>query len=119
MLIKDKQAMEVIKMGVKGKLGLLVLTCIVIVSVGFWYMQNEINVDREVSIDTEVKKVVNEVSDEYQVHYTTISDGKDSIISINVYDKSNVSEVESYLKNNLSEDDLDHYEVNVFSKRNT
>ncbi|MBP1947514.1 hypothetical protein [Virgibacillus litoralis] len=107
-------------MGVKGKLGILVLTSVVIVSVCFWYTQNKLNLDREVAISTEVKKVVGEVSDKYQVHNTSIvNGGKNPTISINVYDKNNVPRVKSYLKTNLSEDDLEHYEVDVFSNRNT
>ncbi|GGK03667.1 hypothetical protein GCM10007063_27500 [Lentibacillus kapialis] len=75
-------------MGIKGKLGIFVLTCVVIVSVGFWYTQNGKNPDREATIDREVKGVVAEVSDKYQVQYTSIRNGgKNPVIKIRVNTK--------------------------------
>jgi len=104
-------------MGGKSKLGILVLTCVVIVFVGFWYIQNDIPDSKEATIDGEIKDVVSGVSDKYQVQHTSIMNGgKDSVIKINVYDKNSVSEVENHLKTNLSGNDLEHYEVDVFYK---
>src|SRR5699024_2057617 len=104
-------------MGGKSKLSILVLTCVVIVFVGFWYIQNDTPDSKEATIDREVKGVVSEVSDKYQVQHTSIMNGgNDSVIKINVYDKNSVSDVESYLKTNLSGNDLEHYEVDVSYK---
>lgn len=101
-------------MRLKRKLSILILTCIVVVSVGFWYMQQEINLGEDVAINPKVKNIVGEISEKYQVQYTSIMNGgKDSAIKINIYDKNNVQEVESFLKNNLFEDDLEHYEIDV------
>ncbi|MDW0112701.1 hypothetical protein QT711_05855 [Sporosarcina saromensis] len=40
----------------------------------------------------------------------------DPVITIDVYDKDGIPEVEKYLKAQLSKDDLEHYEIEVFSR---
>ena len=43
--------------------------------------------------------------------------GTDPVIWIDVYNKNDIVEVEKYVKENLSKDDLEHYEVIVFSNK--
>ena len=47
---------------------------------------------------------------------TQIGD-KDPVIWIDVYNKNDIAEVEKYVTENLSKDDLEHYEVDVFSNK--
>jgi len=94
-------------MGVKSKFRILILACVVVVSALVWYTQKE-------PYSTEA--VVSSVWDKYGVQSTQIGN-TDPIIWIDVYDKNDIPEVEEYVKDNLSKDDLKHYEVNVFSNK--
>ncbi|WP_404468665.1 hypothetical protein [Sutcliffiella horikoshii] len=90
----------------KGKFGLLAL-CVILGSALFWYTKKE-------PYSTEV--VVNSVWDKFEVQSTQIGD-KDPVIWIDVYNKNDIAEVEKYVTENLSKDDLEHYEVDVFSNK--
>ena len=92
-------------MGVKRKLGALILTSVIVMSVVFWYTQQK-------SYSTE--QVMNSLWDKYEVQSTQIGD-TDPVIWIDVYEKNDIPEVEKYLKAKLSKDDLEHYEIEVFS----
>ncbi|WP_438311622.1 hypothetical protein [Sporosarcina sp. FA9] len=50
----------------------------------------------------------------YEVQSFAIGD-TDPVISIDVYDKNDIPEVKKYLKSKLSKDDLEHYEIKIFS----
>lgn len=93
-------------MVVKRKTGTLILTSIIVMSGVFWYSQQE-------PYSTEL--VVNTLFDKYEVQGTGIG-VTDPVISIDVYDKNDIPEVEKYLKAKLSKDDLEHYEIEVFSR---
>jgi len=98
--------MEEKKMGVRRKFGALILTSVIVMSVVFWYTQQK-------PYSTEL--VMNSLWDKYEVQSTQIG-VTDPIISIDVYDKNDIPEVEKYLKAKLSKDDLEHYEIEVFSR---
>ncbi len=94
------------KMGVKRKFGALILTSVIVMSVVFWYVQQK---------PYSTEQVIDSLWDKYEVQSTQIGD-TDPVISIDVYDKNDIPEVEKYLKAKLSEDDLEHYEIEVFSR---
>jgi len=94
------------KLGVKRKLGTLILTSIFVMSGVFWYSQQK-------PYSTEL--VVNTLFDKYEVQSSQIGI-TDPIISIDVYDKNDIPQVEVYLKAKLSKNDLEHYEIEVFSR---
>ncbi|MBS4192286.1 hypothetical protein KHA94_19165 [Bacillus sp. FJAT-49705] len=94
-------------MSVKSKFGILILACVVVVSALFWYSPKE-------PYSTEV--VVNSVLDKYEVQSTQIG-VTDPVIWIDVYDKNDIPNVEKYIKDNLSKNDLEHYKVKVFSNK--
>lgn len=94
-------------MGMKNKFGLLILGCVIAGSSLFWYTHKE-------PYSTEV--VVNSVWDKFEVQSTQIG-GTDPVIWIDVYNKNDIVKVEKYVKENLSKDDLEQYEVNVFSNK--
>ncbi|EGQ19188.1 hypothetical protein HMPREF9372_3755 [Sporosarcina newyorkensis 2681] len=98
--------MEVKRMGIKRKLGALILTSIIVMSVVFLYTQQK-------PYSTEL--VMESLWDKYEVQSTGIGI-TDPVISIDVYDKNDIPEVEKYLKSNLSKDDLEHYEIEIFSR---
>lgn len=93
-------------MGVKRKFGALILTSVIVMSVVFWYVQQK---------PYSTEQVIDSLWDKYEVQSTQIGD-TDPVISIDVYDKNDIPEVEKYLKAKLSEDDLEHYEIEVFSR---
>jgi len=95
-------------MKAKGKLGILVLACAVVVSALFWYTQKE-PYSTEATVDS--------LWDKYSVQSTQFDGDKgdaNSILSVTVYDEDDITEVESYLESNLSEEDLEHYKLNVY-----
>ncbi len=94
-------------MGMKSKFGLLILACVIVGSALFWYTQKE-------PYSTEV--VVNSVWDKFEVQSTQIG-VTDPVIWIDVYKKNDIAEVKKYVTENLSKDDLEHYEVDVFSNK--
>lgn len=93
-------------MGVKRKLGALILTSVIVMSVVFWFVQKE-------PYSTEL--VMDSLWDKYEVQSTQIGI-TDPVITIDVYDKNDIPEVEKYLKAKLSKDDLEHYEIEIFSR---
>jgi len=93
-------------MGVKRKFGALILTSVIVMSVVFWYTQQK---------PYSTEQVMNSLWDKYEVQSTQIGD-TDPVIWIDVYDKNDIPEVEKYLKAKLSKDDLEHYEIEVFSR---
>ncbi|MEY9974173.1 hypothetical protein ABH966_004583 [Lysinibacillus sp. RC46] len=93
-------------MGVKRKFGALIITSVIVMSVVFWYAQQK-------PYNTE--QVIDSLWDKYEVQSTQIG-VTDPVISIDVYDKNDIPEVEKYLKAKLSKDDLEHYEIEVFSR---
>ena len=93
-------------MGVKRKVGALMLTSVILMSVGFWYSQQE---------PYSTEQVMNSLWDKYEVQSTGIG-ATDPVISIDVYDKNDIPEVEKYLKAKLSKDDLEYYEIEIFSR---
>ena len=78
-------------MGVKRKLGALILTSVIVMSVVFWFVQKE-------SYSTEL--VMDSLWDKYEVQSTQIGI-TDPVITIDVYDKNDIPEVEKYLKAKL------------------
>ena len=94
------------KVGIKRKLGTLISASVIVMSIVFWYAQQE-------PYSTEL--VVNALFDEYEVQSTQIGI-TDPVITIDVYDKNDIPKVEKYLKAKLSKDDLEHYEIEVFSR---
>ncbi|NYF26117.1 hypothetical protein [Sporosarcina sp. JAI121] len=93
-------------MDVKRKFGALILTSVIVVSVVFWYTQQKLY---------STEQVMNSLWDKYEVQSYQIGD-TDPVISIDVYEKNDIPEVEKYLKAKLSKDDLEHYEIEVFSR---
>jgi len=91
-------------MKVKGRLGIFVLACVIVVSALFWYTQKE-------PYSTEA--VMDSIWDKYNVQSTMIG-GTDPILDVSVYDEVDINKVESYLESNLSEEDLEHYKLNVY-----
>ena len=82
------------------------LATIIVLSLVFWYVQKE---------PYSTERVVSSLFDKYDVHSTQIG-VTDPVIWIDVYDKNDISEVEKYLKANLSKEDIEHYEIEVFSR---
>ena len=93
-------------MVVNRKFGAIFLTSVIVMSVLFWYTQQK---------PYSTKQVMNSLWDKYEVQSTQIGD-TDPVIWIDVYDKNDVPEVEKYLKAKLSRDDLEYYEIEVFSR---
>jgi hypothetical protein len=91
-------------MKVKSKLGIFILASAVIGIALFGFMQKE-------PYSTET--VMESLSDKHNVQSTMIGD-TDPVLDVSVYDKKNIHQVESYLKDNLSKEDLEYYELNVY-----
>src|SRR5690625_53522 len=104
MLVTDKHTMEVGKMKLKTKIGILVSLCAVIGIALFGFMQKE-------PYSTEA--VMDSLWDKQNVQSTMIGE-TDPVLDVSVYDEKDINDVKSYLKNNLSEEDLKHYELNVY-----
>lgn len=92
-------------MDVKSRLGALIFASIIVMSVVFWYAQEPYSTEH----------IVSSLFDKFDVQSTQIG-ATDPVISIDVYDKNDIPKVEKYLKANLSKDDLEHYEIEVFSR---
>lgn len=97
---------EVKRVGVKRKLGTLILASVIVMSVVFWY-------SLQWPYSTEL--VVDTLFDKYEVQSTQIGI-TNPVIWIDVYDKNDIPEVEKYLKAELSKDDFEHYQIEVFSR---
>ncbi|MGG0669731.1 hypothetical protein ABE073_14550 [Lederbergia citrisecunda] len=93
-------------MDVKRKLGALIFAGIIVVSAVFWFTQQE---------PYSTEHVVSSLFDKFDVQSTQIGI-TDPVISIDVYNKNVIPDVEKYLKAKLSKDDLEHYEIEVFSR---
>jgi len=97
-------------MGVKSKIGIFVLACAVIGIALFAVVQKE-------PYSTEA--VMDSVWNKYNVQSTMIggesTDGKsDPTLWVDVYDDDDIPKVEKYLEKNLSQEDLEYYEIDVF-----
>ncbi len=92
-------------MSIKSKLGLLIIAGVIVMSIVFWYVLRE-------PYSTEL--VVHSLWDKFEVQSTSIGD-TDPVISIDIFDKNDIPEVEKYLKSKLSKEDLEHYRIEVFS----
>ncbi|WP_060206252.1 hypothetical protein [Sporosarcina koreensis] len=92
-------------MDVKSRLGALIFASIIVMSVVFRYAQEPYSTEH----------IVSSLFDKFDVQSTQIG-ATDPVISIDVYDKNDIPEVEKYLKANLTKDDLEHYEIEVFSR---
>ncbi|MBY0223957.1 hypothetical protein [Sporosarcina aquimarina] len=57
--------------------------------------------------------VMDSLWDNHNVQSTSIGD-TDSVLDVSVYEEKDITEVESYLKNNLSKEDLEHYKLIVY-----
>ncbi|MDY0410143.1 hypothetical protein ACFFIS_09650 [Virgibacillus soli] len=96
-------------MGLKGKLGILVLGCAVAVIALLIFTQKE-------PYSTET--VMDSVWDKYDVQSTMIGeesgDGKSiSTLWVEVYNEDDIPKVKNYLEKNLSQDDLEYYKIDV------
>lgn len=91
-------------------MGILISACVVVVAALFLYMQKE-----PYSTGT----VMESLWDEYAVQSTMVG-GEDSegksvpTLWVDVYDKDDIPKVEKYLEKNLSKNDLEYYEIDVF-----
>lgn len=92
-------------MSIKSRLGSLIITGVIVMSIVFWYVLKE-------PYSTEL--VVHSLWDKFEVQSTSVGDTV-PIISIDVFDKNDIPEVEKYLKSKLSKEDLEHYRIEVFS----
>lgn len=97
------------KMGLKGKLGILVLGCAVAVIALLIFTQKE-------PYSTET--VMDSVWDKYDVQSTIIGeesgDGKTiSTLWVEVYNEDDIPKVKNYLEKNLSQADLEYYKIDV------
>jgi hypothetical protein len=101
---KTKEGGE--KMSVNRKFGALILAGIIVMSGVFLYLQKE-------PYRTEL--VLDSLWEKYEVQSTQIGI-TDPVITIDVYDKNDISDVEKFLKANLSKEDLKKYEIEVFSR---
>lgn len=91
-------------MEVKTKVGIFVAACAIIGIALFGFMQKE-------PYSTEV--VMESLWDKYSVQSTAIGD-TEPVLDVSVYEEKDISEVESYLKNNLSKEDLEYYKLIVY-----
>jgi len=91
-------------MSFKSKLGIFGLTVAIAVFALIAFVQKG-------SYSTET--VMESLWDEHNVQSTMIGDD-DPILDVSVYDEENITDVESYLESNLSEEDLEHYKLNVY-----
>lgn len=98
------------KMKLKHKLGILILGCAVIGVALYGSIQKE---------PYSTGAVVDSVWDKYDVQSTQIGEfenqnvGKPGIY-IDVYNEEEIQKVEKYLVKNLSKEDLEKYEIDVF-----
>lgn len=93
-------------MGIKRKLGALILTSFIVISAVFLYVEQK-------PYSTEL--VLESLWNKFEVQRTGIG-VTDPVITIDVYDKNDIPEVEEYLKANLSKEDLEYYEIEIFSR---
>lgn len=85
------------------------------VSALIWYSQKE---------PYSIEAVMDAVWNEYNVQSTMIggedSEGKaDPTIWVDVYDQEDIPKVKNYIENNLSKDDLEYYQIDVFLYEST
>lgn len=91
-------------MSIKNKIGIFVLTCVVIGIALFVYVQKE---------PYSTEEVMESLWVNHNVQSTMIGD-TDPILDVSVYNEEDINKVESYLQNNLSDKDLDYYKLNVY-----
>jgi len=95
-------------MGVKSKVGVFILACAVIgiALLGFTQKEESYNTD----------EVLGSLSDEYAIQAIQISGDTHPTISVDAYESKDISAIKKHLGNNLSEDDLERYDIEVFSR---
>src|SRR5690625_1055944 len=104
MLVSFNDTMQLGSMRLKSKFVILVSLCVVIRIDIFGILQKE-------PYSTEA--VMDSLWDKQNVQSTMI--GKtDPVLDVSVYDEKDINDVKRYLKNNLSEEYLKHYELNVY-----
>jgi len=91
-------------MGIKSKVGIFVLTCAVIGIALSVYVQKE---------PYSTEEVMDSLWDNYNVQSTMVGD-TDPIIDVSVYNEEDIDKVESYLRSNLSDRDLEYFKLNVY-----
>ncbi|WP_054860089.1 hypothetical protein [Gracilibacillus sp. JCM 18860] len=62
------------------------------------------------------ESAVQSVWDKYDVQSTMIGES-DPVIWVDVYDKNEIPEIEEYLQNRLSKEDMEKYKIEVFSNK--
>lgn len=91
-------------MRVKAKGGIVVSACVIIGIALFGFIQKE---------PYSTEGVMESLWDQHNVQSTGIG-GTDPVLDVSVYDEKDIAEVESYLQNNLSKEDLEHYKLIVY-----
>ena len=98
-------------MSLKRRSVIFFLTCFVIGSALFWYLQKE---------SYSAEKVAFSVMDRYEVN--SVQAGEQGVVGdtsfviwIDVFDKSEIPKVEKYLQRKLSKEDLALYDIQVFA----
>lgn len=66
------------------------------------------------SKDRTVDEVLQAVMDKYEVQGYIVGE-EPATIDIDVYSEEEIEKVATYMKSNLSEEDLNHYDIEVFS----
>lgn len=95
-------------MKVKGKIVVFVLACSIIGIALFGFTQKE----EPYNFD----EILESLSGEYSIQAIQVSGDTHPTISVDVYESKDISAVKKHLGNNLSEDDLDRYDIEVFSR---
>lgn len=90
----------------KRKLGVLILTSVMVTTAVFWHTHQK---------PYSTEQVMNSLGDKYDLQSYQIGD-TDPVLWIDVYEKNDIPEVEEYLKSKLSKEDMEHYKIEVFSR---
>ena len=98
-------------MSVKRRFVIFFVTCFVIGSAFFWYLQKE---------SYSAEKVAFSVMDRYEVN--SVQAGEQGVVGdtsfviwIDVFDENDIPKIETYLQRKLSKEDRALYDIQVFS----
>ncbi|MCG3088776.1 hypothetical protein [Sporosarcina cyprini] len=91
-------------MKLKTTVGMFISACAIIGIVLFGLMKKE---------PYSTVAVMDSLWDKYDVQSTMIGD-TEPVLDVSVYDEKDIIKVESYLKNNLSKEDLAHFKLVVY-----